>query len=105
VEEYVKTMFANSEGVFDDSVAAEYGYETAQEMYDSFYKAFTSGTTTWDSIDIPSDLINVDKLSITAADKLSKLFHNINLGPAGKEAGKTFTDGLNTMLAEVNPED
>jgi hypothetical protein len=58
----------------------------------------------WDTVELPENLLGTEKLSIETSTKLTDLFKNINLGPAGKEAGKTLTDGFNTILTELDPE-
>ena len=47
----------------------------------------------------------VNELTLGSATKLADAFKNINLGPAGKEAGDTFVKSLNEMTKGLSDEE
>jgi hypothetical protein len=43
-------------------------------------------------------------LSLANGEALVKTISKLNLGPAGKQAGETFVDSINTALGSIDPD-
>ena len=99
----VKQYLTNTLGDLE-AAAEKYGYESAEELINAFTVAL--GSTTWDDIDLPH-LNDVVKKNITmsTAQQIENLIRVMDAGPLGEEAGKQFSKGLNTILADMDPED
>ena len=62
----------------------------------------------WDELDLNGSEFQqagIDNISLSIAQSLNSQFKNIALGPLGEEAGQQWLDGLNNMLASVDPKD
>ena len=103
-EAYVKAVFGQN-GELTDEMANKYGYETAAEFINAFNTKLTDMESAWNTIELPADLLGMDKLSFTAAKALHDVFYDINIGPLGERAGKQFTEGLNKMIEGVKAKD
>jgi hypothetical protein len=92
------------DGIFDDELAKQYGYETAQQMIDAFYEEVSNANEVWNSMEI-GNLVGLEDLSLDTALAIDNAFKNISLGPQGKAAGEEFITGLNTMVKDLEAED
>ena len=103
---YVDAMFGDGEdGSIRDETAQKYGYDTADEMIKAFHEKLSNMNEEWEKIDLPSDLIGVDKLSLEASQKLQATFDKMNIGPMGKKAGRIFKSGMNEMIKSLSSDD
>ena len=79
------------------------GFESAEAAAEEFKTQFETNLRAWRGIDLPSNLIGVQDLNLTTAKALSNVLEDINIGPAGEKAGKTFVNGINKMISSLKP--
>ena len=88
--------------------------KTFEQNLNEQFTGFKNGEMGWNSIDL-SSFFNIDaeqnfllglesQLTLRASQALENLFNDINLGPKGEAAGKTFAEGLNTILGSIDEE-
>ena len=81
------------------------GYASAEEAAAAFKQQFDANLKAWDSIELPENLIGTGDMSLKTAQNFENALTDINLGPAGEQAGKDFVDGINKMVEGLNTED
>lgn len=102
------TEQAEEMGVTIEEFAQQYGMNSAEE----FAKVLANNLSIkegWDNaisnLDTKGIDIAISELSYAAAKGLSDTFDKLELGIYGEKAGESFVTGLNTVLANVDPED
>ena len=101
VEQYLTKTLGDLE-----AAAEKYGHDSAEELINAFTVALANGSATWDDIDLPhlNDAVKKN-ITISTAQQIENLIRAMDAGPLGEEAGKQFSEGLNTILAGMDLED
>jgi len=106
---YLGSTIGDANGTLTDEEAQALGFESAKAMVNSFEEGVQKAKEDWESLDLDSMGISgqewAEGLSLETAKALQETLTTINLGPAGKAAGKSFVEGLNTLLEDVSKED
>lgn len=102
------TSFTLGNQTFDATDAKSMGFDTLQELYETMQSEFIYSAEAMENLNISlmeySGISKeiIDNFSLKTGQALEKQLTSLNLGPAGKESGKQFIDGINTMIADLD---
>lgn len=99
ITQYIKDNFSEEE-------ITALGYASAEEMATAFKTQFNASLASWDSIEIPDAFADMGiDMSLKTAQALENTFKEINLGPAGADTAKKFSDTFTEALSGLNASD
>lgn len=99
ITQYIKDNFSEEE-------ITALGYASAEEMATAFKTQFNASLASWDSIEIPEAFADMGiDMSLKTAQALENTFKEINLGPAGADTAKKFSDTFTEALSGLNASD
>lgn len=100
--EYLNEKFGGDDGVLSNEEAyALSGYESAQAWADALKAGVDEATTSWETIDLPPDLIGVEGLGLSASKKLQDLIKQASVG-AMAEGGDAMVAGFNKIIEGID---
>ena len=89
-----------------NTAAKQLGFESSKALVNAFKDSFNNINKGWKDIDLQGLSNDIAKnLSISSAQTLENTIKLMNSGKYGEQAGIDFVNGLNTILADVKPED